>query len=175
MLHEIKSFQFVLRNYENLLFVYFVVYNGKNEKHTKSEQDCESDWISFLNLAAKIQNIKVMKKIILMFLMMLMPIYMFPTSVTCLYYKWHTKQRSLSSSSLSLMEKSGNVILSSKGEIHNADIVVTYNDGIVMKFYSYSSVDSPMVVLSEDEIPQEGCYVKISQGDKYVLYQVTKD
>lgn len=62
MLHEIKSSQFVLRNYENLLFVYFVVYNGKNEKHTKSEQDCESDWISFLNLAAKIQNIKVMKK-----------------------------------------------------------------------------------------------------------------
>lgn len=116
-----------------------------------------------------------MKKIILMFLMMLMPIYMFPTSVTCLYYKWHTKQRSLSSSSLSLKEKSGNIILSSKGEIHNADIVVTYNDGIVMKFYSYSSVDSPMVVLSEDEIPQEGCYVKISQGDKYVLYQVTKD
>ena len=110
-----------------------------------------------------------------MFLMMLMPIYMFPTSVTCLYYKWHTKQRSLSSSSLSLMEKSGNVILSSKGEIHNADIVVTYNDGKVMKCYSYSSVDSPMVVLSEDEIPQEGCYVKISQGDKYVLYQVTKD
>lgn len=85
------------------------------------------------------------------------------------------KQRSISSSSLSLIEKSGNVILSSKGEIHNADIVVTYNDGIVMKFYSYSSVDSPMVVLSEDEIPQEGCYVKISQGDKYVLYQVTKD
>lgn len=133
--------------------------------------------IGFLSLILqrKIQNIKVMKKIILMFLMMLMPIYMFPTSVTCLYYKWHTKQRSLSSSSLSLMEKSGNVILSSKGEIHNADIVVTYNDGIVMKFYSYSSVDSPMVVLSEDEIPQEGCYVKISQGDKYVLYQVTKD
>lgn len=129
----------------------------------------------FLNLQRKILNIKVMKKIILMFLMMLMPIYMFPTSVTYLYYKWHTKQRSLSSSSLSLMEKSGNVILSSKGEIHNADIVVTYNDGIVMKFYSYSSVDSPMVVLSEDEIPQEGCYVKISQGDKYVLYQVTKD
>lgn len=29
MLHEIKSSQFVLRNYENLLFVYFVVYNGK--------------------------------------------------------------------------------------------------------------------------------------------------
>ncbi len=29
MLHEIKSFQFVLRNYENLLFVYFAVYNGK--------------------------------------------------------------------------------------------------------------------------------------------------
>lgn len=133
--------------------------------------------IGFLSLILqrKIQNIKVMKKIILMFLMMLMPIYMFPTSVTCLYYKWHTKQCSLSSSSLSLMEKSGNVILSSKGEIHNADIVVTYNDGIVMKFYSYSSVDSPMVVLSEDEIPQEGCYVKISQGDKYVLYQVTKD
>lgn len=129
----------------------------------------------FLNSQRKILNIKVMKKIILMFLMMLMPIYMFPTSVTCLYHKWHTKQRSLSSSSLSLMEKSGNVILSSKGEIHNADIVVTYNDGIVMKFYSYSSGDSPMVVLSEDEIPQEGCYVKISQGDKYVLYQVTKD
>lgn len=31
----------------------------------------------FLNLQRKILNIKVMKKIILMFLMMLMPIYMF--------------------------------------------------------------------------------------------------
>lgn len=146
-----------------------------NEKQTKVNKIMDLIGFLFLNLQRKILNIKVMKKIILMFLMMLMPIYMFPTSVTCLYYKWHTKQRSLSSSSLSLMEKSGNVILSSKGEIHNADIVVTYNDGIVMKFYSYSSVDSPMVVLSEDEIPQEGCYVKISQGDKYVLYQVTKD
>lgn len=29
MLHEIKSSQYVLRNYENLLFVYFVVYNAK--------------------------------------------------------------------------------------------------------------------------------------------------
>lgn len=29
MLHEIKSSQFMLRNYENLLFVYFAVYNGK--------------------------------------------------------------------------------------------------------------------------------------------------
>ncbi len=29
MLHEIKSSQYVLRNYENLLFVYFAVYNGK--------------------------------------------------------------------------------------------------------------------------------------------------
>lgn len=146
-----------------------------NEKKQKVNKIVDLIGFLSLNLQRKILNIKVMKKIILMFLMMLMPIYMFPTSVTCLYYKWHTKQRSLSSSSLSLMEKSGNVILSSKGEIHNADIVVTYNDGIVMKFYSYSSVDSPMVVLSEDEIPQEGCYVKISQGDKYVLYQVTKD
>lgn len=146
-----------------------------NEKKQKVNKIVDLIGFFFLNLQRKILNIKVMKKIILMFLMMLIPIYMFPTSVTCLYYKWHTKQRSLSSSSLSLMEKSGNVILSSKGEIHNADIVVTYNDGIVMKFYSYSSVDSPMVVLSEDEIPQEGCYVKISQGDKYVLYQVTKD
>lgn len=34
-----------------------------NEKQTKSEQDCGSDWISFLNFAAKIQNIKVMKRI----------------------------------------------------------------------------------------------------------------
>ena len=29
MLHEIKSSQYVLRNYENLLFVYFAVYKGK--------------------------------------------------------------------------------------------------------------------------------------------------
>lgn len=29
MLHEIKSSHFVLRDDENLLFVYFVVYNGK--------------------------------------------------------------------------------------------------------------------------------------------------
>ena len=29
MLHEIKFSQFMLRNYENLLFVYFAVYNGK--------------------------------------------------------------------------------------------------------------------------------------------------
>lgn len=29
MLHEITSSQHVLRNYENLLFVYFAVYNGK--------------------------------------------------------------------------------------------------------------------------------------------------
>lgn len=156
-----------------LFTLLFIMEN--NEKKQKVNKIVNLIGFFFLNLQRKILNIKVMKKIILMFLMMLIPIYMFPTSVTCLYYKWHTKQRSLSSSSLSLMEKSGNVILSSKGEIHNADIVVTYNDGIVMKFYSYSSVDSPMVVLSEDEIPQEGCYVKISQGDKYVLYQVTKD
>lgn len=156
-----------------LFTLLFIMEN--NEKKQKVNKIVDLIGFFFLNLQRKILNIKVMKKIILMFLMMLIPIYMFPTSVTCLYYKWHTKQRSLSSSSLSLMEKSGNVILSSKGEIHNADIVVTYNDGIVMKFYSYSSVDSPMVVLSEDEIPQEGCYVKISQGDKYVLYQVTKD
>lgn len=44
MLHETKSSQFVLRNYENLLFVYFVVYN---EKQTKSEQGSGSDWIFF--------------------------------------------------------------------------------------------------------------------------------
>ena len=156
-----------------LFTLLFIMEN--NEKKQKVNKIVDLIGFFFLNLQRKILNIKVMKKIILMFLMMLIPIYMFPTSVTCLYYKWHTKQRSLSSSSLNLMEKSGNVILSSKGEIHNADIVVTYNDGIVMKFYSYSSVDSPMVVLSEDEIPQEGCYVKISQGDKYVLYQVTKD
>ena len=156
-----------------LFTLLFIMEN--NEKKQKVNKIVDLIGFFFLNLQRKILNIKVMKKIILMFLMMLIPIYMFPTSVTCLYYKWHTKQRSLSSSSLSLIEKSGNVILSSKGEIHNADIVVTYNDGIVMKFYSYSSVDSPMVVLSEDEIPQEGCYVKISQGDKYVLYQVTKD
>lgn len=62
MLHEIKSSQFVLRNYENLLFVYFVVYNGKNEKHTKSEQDCESDWISFLKFAAKNPKYKSYKE-----------------------------------------------------------------------------------------------------------------
>lgn len=29
MLHEIKSSQYVLRNYKKLLFVYFAVYNGK--------------------------------------------------------------------------------------------------------------------------------------------------
>lgn len=115
------------------------------------------------------------KKIGLMLLMMLMPIYMFSTSVTCLYYKWQTKGRSLSSSSLSLMEKNGNVVLTSRGAIRDAEIVVTNDDGSVLKFYSYSSDDSPMEVLSGDEIPQEGCYVKISQGDKYVMYHVTKD
>lgn len=115
-----------------------------------------------------------MKKIILMFLMMLMPIYMSSTSVTSLYYKWDTQQRTLSSS-VNLAVRNGNVVLSSRGIIQDAEIVITNVDGTMLKFYSYSSSDSPMEVLSEDEIPEEGCYVKISHGGKYVLYHVTKD
>ncbi len=107
--------------------------------------------------------------------MMLMPIYMFPTSVTCLYCKWHTKQRSLPHRILSLMEKSGNVILSSKGEIHNADIVVTYNDGTVLKLYSYSSVDSPMVVfIKRMKFHKRDAMWRFRREISNVLYQVDR-
>ena len=84
-----------------LFTLLFIMEN--NEKKQKVNKIVDLIGFFFLNLQRKILNIKVMKKIILMFLMMLIPIYMFPTSVTCLYYKWHTKQRSLSSSSLSWM------------------------------------------------------------------------
>lgn len=109
-----------------------------------------------------------------MFLMMFVPAFMFSSTI-CIDTNWTEKHRTLSSSSVNLVEKNDYVILSSRGTIQEAEIVVTNDDGTVLKFYSFSTADSPMEILSEDEIPQEGCYVKISQGDKYVLYHVTKD
>lgn len=116
------------------------------------------------------------KKISLMFLLMLVPTFMFSvTNVVCIDNNWTEKHRTLSSSSINLAEKNGNVVLSSRGTIQDAEIVITNVDGTALKLYGYSSVDSPLEILAEGEIPQEGCYVKISQGDKYVLYHVTKD
>lgn len=146
------------------------------KKETKSKQKNSMCYVLFLKFAAKSFKYQVMKlKLGLIFCMMLVPICMFSTSVTCLGYYWQTKGRTLSPTSVNLVEKNGNVVLSSRGTIQDAEIVITNVDGTVLKLYSYSSVDSPLEVLSEGEIPQEGCYVKISQGAKYVLYHVTKD
>ncbi len=116
-----------------------------------------------------------MKKINLMLLIMFVPMFMFATSIVCIDNNWSQKGRSGISPKLTFVEKNDNVVLSARGIVKDAEIIVTRDDGTVLKRYSCSSVDTLVEVLSEDEIPQEGCYVKISQGDNYVLYFVTKE
>lgn len=116
-----------------------------------------------------------MKKISFILLMVFVPFWGYSTSATMVRQKWSERHKSISMCDLSLYEKDGDVILSSDEVLHGIDVMISTRDGSTLKVLTKITVGSEEKILVEDEIPQEGCYVKISQGDKYVLYFVTRD
>lgn len=116
-----------------------------------------------------------MKKISFILLMMFVPFWGYSTSVTMVRQKWSERHKSISMCDLSLYEKGGDVILSSDEVLHDVDVMMSTRDNSTLKVVKSVTVDSEVKLMVEDEIPQDGCYVKISQGDKYVLYFVTRD
>lgn len=116
-----------------------------------------------------------MKKISFILLMMFVPFMGYSTSVTMVRQKWAEKYKSISVCDLSLYEKDGDVMLSSDEVLHGVDVLISTRDNSTLKVVTSVTVNSEIKLLVEDEIPQEGCYVKISQGEKYVLYFVTRD
>lgn len=117
----------------------------------------------------------IMKKICFICLMVLVPFMGYSTSVTMVRQKWAEKHRSISRCNLSLYEKDGDVVLSSDEVLHSVDVMISTRDNSTLKVVTSVTINSEIKLLVEDEIPQEGCYVKISQGEKYVLYFVTRD
>jgi hypothetical protein len=117
----------------------------------------------------------IMKKICFICLMVLVPFMGYSTSVTMVRQKWAEKHRSISRCNLSLYEKDGDVVLSSDEVLHSVDVMISTRDNSTLKVVTSVTVNSEIKLLVEDEIHQEGCCVKISQGEKYVLYFVTRD
>ena len=117
----------------------------------------------------------IMKKISFILLMMFVPFMGYSTSVTMVRQKWAEKYKSISVCDLSLYEKDGDVMLSSDEVLHGVDVLISTRENSPLKVITSVTVNSEIKLLVEDEIPQEGCYVKISQGEKYVLYFVTRD
>lgn len=117
----------------------------------------------------------IMKKICFICLMVFVPFMGYSTSVTMVRQKWAEKHRSISRCNLSLYEKDGDVVLSSDEVLHSVDVMISTRDNSTLKVVTSVTINSEIKLLVEDEIPQEGCYVKISQGEKYVLYFVTRD
>lgn len=116
-----------------------------------------------------------MKKISFILLMMFVPFWGCSTSVSCLNRNWTKKHKSISKGDFSLFEKDRDVVLSSDEVLYGIDVMISTRDGSTLKVITSVTVGSEVKILVEDEIPQEGCYVRISQGDKYVLYFVTRD
>ena len=116
-----------------------------------------------------------MKKISFILLMMFVPFMGYSTSVTMVRQKWAEKYKSISVYDLSLYEKDGDVMLSSDEVLHGVDVLISTRENTPLKVITSVTVNSEIKLLVEDEIPQEGCYVKISQGEEYVLYFVTRD
>lgn len=116
-----------------------------------------------------------MKKICFVCLMVLVPFLGYSTTISCINKHWQGTHRTITKGVLSLYEKDGDVMLSSDEVLHGVDVLISTRENTPLKVITSVTVNSEIKLLVEDEIPQEGCYVKISQGEKYVLYFVTRD
>lgn len=115
-----------------------------------------------------------MKKIVFV-IMMLIPVFGYSASIVCVRKNWPSGYRTVFKERAILYEKEGNVFLSSDVVGNDVDIFVITHENSTFRVTTSVTVNSELVILSQDEIPQEGCYVRITQGDKYVLYFVTRD
>lgn len=116
-----------------------------------------------------------MKKICFICLMLLVPVLGYSTNISCINKHWQGTHRTITKGDLCLFEKDGDVVLSSDEVLHGVDVLISTRENSPLKVITSVTVNSEIKLLVEDEIPQEGCYVRISQGDKYVLYFVTRD
>lgn len=107
--------------------------------------------------------------------MMFVPFWGYSTSVTMVRQNWSERHKSISKVDFRLFEKDGDVVLSSDEVLHGVNVLISTREKSPLKVVTSVTVSSEIKLLIEDEIPQEGCYVKISQGEKYVLYFVTRD
>ena len=117
----------------------------------------------------------IMKKICFICLMVLVPFLGYSTTISCINKHWQGTHRTITKGDLSLYEKDGDVMLSSDEVLHGVDVLISTRENSPLKVITSVTVNSEIKLLVEDEIPQEGCYVKISQGEEYVLYFVTRD